>query len=148
MDLYRISHHWKRYSRSYWIGHCHQHFNCRLCPSVGRSSNYRRGYLYLSPSRKLRFFSSFSFLIGKGVRKLEAFFGALITTMAITFGVQYIISKPDQIKLLEGLIIPNVSHHSIVQAVGIVGAVIMPHNIFLHSALVQVGFCSYLFINS
>lgn len=80
---------------------------------------------------------TFLFLESYGVRKLEAFFGALILTMAVTFGVEYVISEPDQVALLEGLVIPRVSGSSVTQAVGMVGAVIMPHNIFLHSALVQ-----------
>jgi natural resistance-associated macrophage protein len=59
--------------------------------------------------------------------------------MAITFGVEYGISKPDQVAVLEGLFIPSIPKGAWVQAVGILGAVIMPHNIYLHSALVQVG---------
>lgn len=75
---------------------------------------------------------------GSGVRKLEIFFAFLILTMAITFGVEYGISKPDQVEVLKGLFIPYVPKGAWVQAVGILGAVIMPHNIYLHSALVQV----------
>ena len=59
--------------------------------------------------------------------------------MAVTFGVEYGISKPDQVAVLKGLLIPSVPKGAWVQAVGILGAVIMPHNIYLHSALVQVG---------
>jgi NRAMP (natural resistance-associated macrophage protein)-like metal ion transporter len=80
---------------------------------------------------------TFLFLERYGVRKLEAFFGLLITIMAVTFGVEYGISRPNQVELLKGLIIPGVSSGAAMQAVGMVGAVIMPHNIYLHSALVQ-----------
>ncbi|GAB5573777.1 natural resistance-associated macrophage protein 2 isoform X1 [Prionailurus iriomotensis] len=61
----------------------------------------------------------FLFLDKYGLRKLEAFFGFLITIMALTFG--YECCHTPQIE----------------QAVGIVGAVIMPHNMYLHSALVK-----------
>ena len=55
---------------------------------------------------------------------------------------QYITVKPDQVAILEGIAIPwcqNCSLAATQQAVGIVGAVIMPHNIYLHSALVLVS---------
>ncbi|GFP83923.1 metal transporter nramp2 [Phtheirospermum japonicum] len=58
----------------------------------------------------------FLLLENYGVRKLEAVFAVLISTMALSFAW---ISR------------------TIRQAVGVVGCVIMPHNVFLHSALVQ-----------
>ncbi|NWS77925.1 NRAM2 protein, partial [Crotophaga sulcirostris] len=82
----------------------------------------------------------FLFLDKYGLRKLEAFFGLLITIMALTFGYEYITVKPDQGKLLKGLFIPycqDCGTPQLEQAVGIVGAVIMPHNMYLHSALVK-----------
>lgn len=77
-----------------------------------------------------------------GLRKLEAFFGFLISVMALTFGYEYGVTKPDQLEVIKGLFIPGCSgcdSRALLQAVGIVGAVIMPHNLYLHSALVKVG---------
>ncbi|KAM6100963.1 natural resistance-associated macrophage protein 2 isoform 1-T1 [Pterocles gutturalis] len=82
----------------------------------------------------------FLFLDKYGLRKLEAFFGFLITIMALTFGYEYITVKPSQQKLLQGLFVPycqGCGTPQLEQAVGIVGAVIMPHNMYLHSALVK-----------
>ncbi|XP_061113445.1 natural resistance-associated macrophage protein 2-like isoform X1 [Conger conger] len=82
----------------------------------------------------------FLFLDKYGLRKLEAFFGFLITIMAITFGYEYVMVRPDQGKLLKGMFVPyceGCGPVQLQQAVGIVGAVIMPHNIYLHSALVK-----------
>ncbi|CAH1774872.1 unnamed protein product [Owenia fusiformis] len=82
---------------------------------------------------------TFLFLETTGLRKLEAFFGALITTMAFTFLYMYVTVKPDQGEILIGLWFPwcqDCNTAAIQQLVGIVGAVIMPHNIYLHSALV------------
>ncbi|XP_067449375.1 natural resistance-associated macrophage protein 2-like isoform X1 [Thunnus thynnus] len=82
----------------------------------------------------------FLFLDKYGLRKLEAFFGLLITVMAITFGYEYVTVGPDQGQLLMGMFVPYCEGCGPVQlgqAVGIVGAVIMPHNIYLHSALVK-----------
>ncbi|MGH0176989.1 UNVERIFIED_CONTAM: hypothetical protein FKN15_013655 [Acipenser sinensis] len=78
--------------------------------------------------------------VGHSLRKLEAFFGFLITIMAITFGYEYVMVKPDQGELLKGMFLPycqGCGAPQLEQAVGIVGAVIMPHNIYLHSALVK-----------
>lgn len=82
---------------------------------------------------------TFLFLESAGLRKLEAFFGALITTMAACFLYMYITVAPDQLKILQGLWFPwcqDCDRAAIKQLVGIIGAVIMPHNIYLHSALV------------
>ncbi|XP_045885275.1 natural resistance-associated macrophage protein 2-like isoform X1 [Micropterus dolomieu] len=82
----------------------------------------------------------FLFLDKYGLRKLEAFFGFLITVMALSFGYEYVVVKPNQGELLKGMFMPYCSDCGPVQmeqAVGIIGAVIMPHNIYLHSALVK-----------
>ncbi|XP_043667661.1 protein Malvolio isoform X1 [Vespula pensylvanica] len=83
---------------------------------------------------------TFLFLDKYGLRKLEFFFGLLITIMGITFGYEYIISKPPQVEVIKGMFIPwGMEYDSQIlrQAVGIIGAVIMPHNLYLHSALVK-----------
>lgn len=82
---------------------------------------------------------TFLFLENYGLRKLEALFGALITTMTVTFLYIYISVVPSQTEILKGLFEPwceDCGKDQIQQLVGIVGAVIMPHNIYLHSALV------------
>ncbi|XP_026096603.1 natural resistance-associated macrophage protein 2 [Carassius auratus] len=82
----------------------------------------------------------FLFLDKYGLRKLEAFFGFLITIMALSFGYEYVRVAPDQGEVLKGMFVPYCSGcgpTQLEQAVGVVGAVIMPHNIYLHSALVK-----------
>ncbi|XP_059823490.1 natural resistance-associated macrophage protein 2-like isoform X1 [Hypanus sabinus] len=82
----------------------------------------------------------FLFLDKYGLRKLEAFFVILIGIMAITFGYEYVVVKPNQGKVVKGLFYPycaGCGNNELLQAVGIVGAIIMPHNIYLHSALVK-----------
>ncbi|KAH0513485.1 Natural resistance-associated macrophage protein 1 [Microtus ochrogaster] len=82
----------------------------------------------------------FLFLDNYGLRKLEAFFGFLITIMALTFGYEYVVARPSQGALLQGVFLPSCpgcGQPELLQAVGIVGAIIMPHNIYLHSALVK-----------
>ncbi|KAG8377509.1 hypothetical protein BUALT_Bualt08G0040300 [Buddleja alternifolia] len=79
----------------------------------------------------------FLLLENYGVRKLEALFAVLISTMALTFAWMFADAKPSKTELLIGLLVPKLSSRTIRQAVGVVGCVIMPHNVFLHSALVQ-----------
>ncbi|CAL1380782.1 unnamed protein product [Linum trigynum] len=79
----------------------------------------------------------FLFLENYGVRKLEAFFAFLIAVMAISFAWMFGDTKPNGTELLLGILIPKLSSKTIKQAVGVVGCIIMPHNVFLHSALVQ-----------
>ncbi|CAG9861190.1 unnamed protein product [Phyllotreta striolata] len=83
---------------------------------------------------------TFLFLDKYGLRKLESFFGLLITVMGLTFGFEYVTSKPDALGVVEGMFTPWCSGcdgSALLQGVGIIGAVIMPHNLYLHSALVK-----------
>ena len=60
--------------------------------------------------------------------------------MAVTFGYEYFKAQPDFLQVEEGLAIPwckDCHHDALLQAVGIIGAIIMPHNLYLHSALVK-----------
>ncbi|XP_044161061.1 natural resistance-associated macrophage protein 1 [Bufo gargarizans] len=82
----------------------------------------------------------FLFLDKYGLRKLEAFFALLITIMAVTFGYEYVVVRPDQRQVIKGMFYPYCSgcgSEELLQAVGIIGAIIMPHNIYLHSSLVK-----------
>ncbi|RWR81391.1 metal transporter Nramp2 [Cinnamomum micranthum f. kanehirae] len=79
----------------------------------------------------------FLFLENYGVRKLEAVFAILIVTMALSFAWMFGDTNPSGKELLIGVLVPKLSSRTIRQAVGVVGCVIMPHNVFLHSALVQ-----------
>ncbi|KAL5064036.1 hypothetical protein RYX36_025773 [Vicia faba] len=77
------------------------------------------------------------FLENYGVRSLEAFFAVLIGIMALSFAWMFGEAKPSGEELLVGILVPRISSRTIQQAVGVVGCLIMPHNVFLHSALVQ-----------
>ncbi|XP_039275344.1 protein Malvolio isoform X2 [Nilaparvata lugens] len=75
-----------------------------------------------------------------GLRKLELFFAILIGVMATSFGYEFFVVTPDTTELMKGLLIPGCSgcdSHSLLIGVGIVGAIIMPHNLYLHSGLVK-----------
>nr|GEW33940.1 metal transporter Nramp3-like [Tanacetum cinerariifolium] len=97
------------------------------------------GYLPLWAGVLITAFDCFIFLFleNYGVRKLEALFAVLIAVMAISFAWMFGETKPNAKELLVGLVVPKLNSKTIQQAVGIVGCIIMPHNVFLHSALVQ-----------
>mmetsp|Transcript_69996 Transcript_69996/g.226423 ORF Transcript_69996/g.226423 Transcript_69996/m.226423 type:complete len:536 (+) Transcript_69996:132-1739(+) len=79
----------------------------------------------------------FLFLERLGTRPLELFFGVLIMILAVSMGGLFAVIRPDTGAVLEGLTVPRMPPSSVKQVVGMLGCVIMPHNLFLHSALVQ-----------
>lgn len=74
----------------------------------------------------------FMWLQQYGVRKIEVFFMTLIGIMIGCFWIEMFVSKPSIEMILKGILIPQIPSEAKVQAVGMVGAVIMPHNMFLH----------------
>lgn len=60
----------------------------------------------------------------------------LIAIMTVTFFANMVKSDPDYGQIAIGLIVPTVPKGSLNAMLGLVGAVIMPHNLYLHSALV------------
>jgi manganese transport protein len=77
------------------------------------------------------------FLIHKGIRKMEAFIIALVVIIGFSFVFEMIFAQPNVGKILGGLIptLPNAD--ALYIAIGIIGATVMPHNLYLHSSLVQ-----------
>lgn len=71
-----------------------------------------------------------------GIRMIEAFVLALIATIAGCFFFEILFAKPNAAEVVAGLI-PRLDSESIYIAVAIFGATVMPHNLYLHSALVQ-----------
>lgn len=76
----------------------------------------------------------------RGFRWIEAVVGAFILIILFCFGYEIIISKPEIMPMLQGLIpqkeiITNPTMLYI--AIGILGATVMPHNLYLHSSIVQ-----------
>ncbi|MFI5264168.1 MAG: Nramp family divalent metal transporter [Candidatus Kapaibacterium sp.] len=76
-------------------------------------------------------------LQSKGVRLLEAVIVTLITTMGICYLIEMVLAHPQLATVAHGLINPKLSNDSLYIALGILGATVMPHNIYLHSSLVK-----------
>jgi manganese transport protein len=71
-----------------------------------------------------------------GIRKFEALILMLVSTMGICFGVEVFLAQPVWAHVATGLI-PHLTPESLFVAIGMVGATVMPHNLYLHSSLVQ-----------
>jgi manganese transport protein len=72
-----------------------------------------------------------------GIRKLEAFIIALVGIIGLSFLIQIIFAKPNLGLVIKGFIPTALNQQALYIAVGIIGATVMPHNLYLHSALVQ-----------
>lgn len=72
-----------------------------------------------------------------GIRKMEAFIICLIAIIAVSFALELFFVKPEIGSVLKGLKPTLPDDYSLYIAIGIIGATVMPHNLYLHSALVQ-----------
>jgi manganese transport protein len=81
------------------------------------------------------------FLQQRGFRFLEALVITLIGTIGVCFGLEIMFSRPSLLGLAHGFFIPSaqILHDPgmLYIAIGILGATVMPHNLYLHSAIVQ-----------
>lgn len=80
------------------------------------------------------------FLQGKGFRYIEALVVMLVATVGICFAAEILFSRPDVGGILQGYL-PNReivrNSEMLYLAIGILGATVMPHNLYLHSSIVQ-----------
>ena len=72
-----------------------------------------------------------------GMRKMEAFIVSLVAIIGGAFFVEMILAKPDMSELVTGFIPSLPNDTALYIAIGIIGATVMPHNLYLHSSLVQ-----------
>src|ERR1700709_968448 len=76
------------------------------------------------------------FLMNKGMRKLEAFIMSMILIIGLSFLVEMFIVGPDVVGIAKGFIPTNlfkgdaISHQMLYIAIGIIGATVMPHNLY------------------
>ncbi|MBV6451899.1 MAG: Divalent metal cation transporter MntH [Anaerolineales bacterium] len=72
-----------------------------------------------------------------GIRKLESVVVSLVGTIGVAFFIEILLGKPDWRGIVHGFVpsLPDAS--ALYIAIGILGATVMPHNLYLHSSLVQ-----------
>jgi manganese transport protein len=73
-----------------------------------------------------------------GFRRLEAAVASLVGVIVVAFAFEVVLAKPDATEVAKHLVIPRFEGtESVLLAVGILGATVMPHVVYLHSALTQ-----------
>ena len=72
-----------------------------------------------------------------GMRKMEAFIIALVAIIFIAFFIQIYIAEPSVVNIVKGMVPSIPDKFALPIIIGIIGATVMPHNLYLHSALVQ-----------
>jgi manganese transport protein len=71
-----------------------------------------------------------------GIRKMEAFIVMLVATIGGCFFIEIYLAKPDWGGIASGFV-PHLHPSALYVAIGMIGATVMPHNLYLHSSLVQ-----------
>jgi len=81
------------------------------------------------------------FLENKGFRYIEAIVVTLVATIGVCFGLEVFFSRPEWSGIMSNMLIPSTeiirNREMLYIAIGILGATVMPHNLYLHSAVVQ-----------
>jgi manganese transport protein len=77
------------------------------------------------------------FLQRLGIRKMEAFIIGLVAIVGVSFLIEILLAKPVLGEIAKGFKPSLPNEQALYIAIGIIGATIMPHNLYLHSALVQ-----------
>ncbi len=77
------------------------------------------------------------FLLNKGMRIMEVFIISLVSIIGVSFLVEMFIVSPVYSDVLQGFTPSKLSGNALYIAIGIIGATVMPHNLYLHSSLVQ-----------
>ncbi|NII29850.1 Nramp family divalent metal transporter [Pseudoflavitalea sp. X16] len=72
-----------------------------------------------------------------GMRKMEVFIIGLVAVVGFSFLVEILLAKPALSDMASGLVPRLPNDEALYIAIGIIGATVMPHNLYLHSALVQ-----------
>ncbi len=87
----------------------------------------------------LTFLDTFLILLFQkyGMRKMEAFIVALISIIGISFLINLFVAGPDLGQVVTGFVPSLPDSYALYISIGIIGATVMPHNLYLHSALVQ-----------
>jgi len=77
------------------------------------------------------------FLLRKGMRTMEIFIISLVFIIGVSFLIEMVITGPVYGDVVKGLVPSGLSGDALYIAIGIIGATVMPHNLYLHSSLVQ-----------
>ena len=77
------------------------------------------------------------YLQQKGIRYMEIMIFSLVSVIGLCFLVEIFFAHPDTAAVMHGFVPSSLSGGALYIAIGIIGATVMPHNLYLHSSLVQ-----------
>ncbi len=77
------------------------------------------------------------FIVSQRYHRLEKIILGFLGIIAICFVIELFVVKPDWLVVGPALVVPRVTSQNIYIAMGMLGAVVMPHNVFLHSNVIQ-----------
>ncbi len=77
------------------------------------------------------------FIVTQRYHRLERIILAFLGIIAISYLIELFIVKPEWSSVVPAMVIPNITRDNIYIAIAMLGAVVMPHNIFLHSNVIQ-----------
>ncbi|MBS1570027.1 MAG: Nramp family divalent metal transporter [Bacteroidetes bacterium] len=77
------------------------------------------------------------FLMNKGMRVMEVLIISIVSLIGLSFLAEMFIVQPDAGEVLKGFVPSELNSEALYIAIGIIGATVMPHNLYLHSSLVQ-----------
>jgi manganese transport protein len=76
-------------------------------------------------------------IVSQRYHRIEAIIMGFLGIIGLCYLVEIVIVKPDWVELAPSIVIPSINRSSIYVAMAILGAVVMPHNIFLHSNVIH-----------
>lgn len=76
-------------------------------------------------------------IVSQRYHRLERIIVGFLGIIGLCYAIEILIVKPDWAALTPSLVVPRVNRGSIYVAMGILGAVVMPHNVFLHSNVIH-----------
>ena len=77
------------------------------------------------------------FIVTQRYHRLEKYILAFLGVISVCYLIEIFIVKPNWIQIAPAIVVPHISKSNIYIAMGILGAVVMPHNIFLHSNVIH-----------
>ena len=108
-----------------------------LGAAVGMRDPVRAGTVPVGADHRSRSRSRLLAVQRHGHSRFEVLIMAFVAVIGACFIVEIFISNPDPAGIVRGMLVPNMSSGAIYVAVGMVGATVMPHVVYLHSGLVQ-----------
>lgn len=76
-------------------------------------------------------------LLTQQYERLERLIGVFLAVIAVSYIVELIIVQPEWPALLPHMVVPSLDSQNVYVAMGMLGAVVMPHNIYLHSSVIR-----------